>query len=136
MKKRSPLLPLQKAIYNRLKEKLTVPIYDAVPDGAVFPYVTIGEDTAVDWSTKLTTGQEVTHTLHIWSQYNGMTEIKGLIDQVIQALTISALDMSADKFSAIVHSLDFNETFRDPDGITRHSVLRFRFKIQDIELEV
>jgi hypothetical protein len=136
LKKRSPLLSLQKAIYARLKSKLTVSVYDAVPDGAVFPYVTIGEDTAVDWSTKLTSGQEVTHTLHIWSQYQGMTEIKDLIDQVIQALTISPLDLTADKFKAIVHSLDFNETFRDPDGITRHGVLRFRFKIQDIELEV
>ncbi len=136
MKKRSPLLPLQKAVYNRLKSNLTVPIYDAVPESAVFPYVTIGEDTSVDWSTKLTSGQEVTHTLHVWSQYIGMTEVKDLIDQVIQALTISPLDMSADKFKAIVHSLDLNETFRDPDGTTRHGVLRFRFKIQDIEPEV
>lgn len=125
---KSPLLPLQKAIYNRLKSSLTCPIYDNVPDGAKMPYVTLGEDTAVDWSTKLENGQEVTHTLHIWSEYKGMMEAKQIIDQIIQAITSTPLVVEG--FFVVSARVDVVETMRDPEGY-RHGIVRFRFKIQE-----
>ncbi len=125
---KSPLLPLQKAIYNRLKSSLTCPIYDNVPDGAKMPYVTLGEDTAVDWSTKLENGQEVTHTLHIWSEYKGMMEAKQIMDTIIQALTSTPLQVEG--FFVVSARLDMVETMRDPEGY-RHGIVRFRFKIQE-----
>jgi len=126
---KSPLLPLQKAIYERLKASLTCPVYDHVPDGAAMPYVAIGEDTAVDWSTKLEPGMEVAHTLHVWSDYSGMAETKQLIDQVVQALTGSP--HTVEGFAVVVASLDMIDTLRDPEGY-RHGVLRFRFKIMEV----
>jgi len=125
---KSPLLPLQKAIYDRLKANLTCPVYDNVPDGAVMPYVTLGEDTAVDWSTKLENGQEVTHTLHIWSEYKGMMEAKQIIDQIIQAITSTPLVVEG--FFVVSARVDVVETMRDPEGY-RHGIVRFRFKIQE-----
>ncbi len=125
---KSPLFSLQKAIYDRLKANLNCPIYDHVPDGATMPYVTLGEDTAVDWSTKLENGQEVTHTLHVWSDYNGMAETKQIIDQVIQTITSTPLNVEG--FFVILARLDMVETMRDPDGY-RHGIVRFRFKIQE-----
>lgn len=125
---KSPLLPLQKAIYDRLKANLTCLVYDHVPDGVTMPYVTLGEDTSVDWSTKLENGQEVTHTLHIWSEYKGMMESKQIIDQVIQALTSSPLQVEG--FFVVSARLDMVETMRDPEGY-RHGIVRFRFKIQE-----
>jgi len=125
---KSPLLPLQKAIYDRLKANLTCPVYDNVPDGAKMPYVTLGEDTAVDWSTKLENGQEVTHTLHIWSEYKGMMESKQIIDQVIQAITSTPLVVEG--FFVVSARVDVVETMRDPEGY-RHGIVRFRFKIQE-----
>lgn len=125
---KSPLLPLQKAIYDRLKASLSYPVYDNVPDGAVMPYVTLGEDTAIDWSTKLENGQEITHTLHVWSDYNGMAEAKQIIDQVIQAMTLSPLQVEG--FFVVLARLDMVETMRDPEGY-RHGIVRFRFKIQE-----
>jgi len=125
---KSPLLPLQKAIYDRLKANLTCPVYDNVPDGAKMPYVTLGEDTAVDWSTKLENGQEVTHTLHIWSEYKGMMEAKQIIDQVIQAITSTPLVVEG--FFVVSARVDVVETMRDPEGY-RHGIVRFRFKIQE-----
>lgn len=126
---KSPLLPLQKAIYDRLKASLTCPVYDHVPDGAAMPYVTLGEDTAVDWSTKPAPGMEVTHTLHIWSDYGGMAEVKRIIDQVVQAITASPL--TAEGFAVVMGQLDMAEAMRDPDGY-RHGILRFRFKILEV----
>lgn len=125
---KSPLFPLQKAIYDRLKSSLTCPVYDNVPDGAKMPYVTLGEDTAVDWSTKLENGQEVTHTLHIWSEYKGMMEAKQIIDQIIQAITSTPLVVEG--FFVVSARVDVVETMRDPEGY-RHGIVRFRFKIQE-----
>lgn len=126
---KSPLLPLQKAIYDRLKANLTCPVYDHVPDGVAMPYVTLGEDTAVDWSTKPVPGTEVTHTLHIWSDYSGMAEVKRIIDQVVQALTISPLTVEG--FAVVMPRLDMVDTMRDPEGY-RHGVVRFRFKVMEV----
>ncbi|WP_434565157.1 DUF3168 domain-containing protein [Thermoanaerobacterium thermosaccharolyticum] len=125
---KSPIFPLQKAIYERLKNNLSCPVYDRDPDGAAMPYVTIGEDTAVDWSTKLEAGQEVTHTLHIWSDYNGMMETKQLINTIIQALTLTPLQVEG--FFVVIARLDMVETMRDPSKC-RHGIVRFRFKIQE-----
>lgn len=125
---KSPLLPLQKAIYNRLKTTLSCPVYDAVPDGAAMPYVTLGEDTGIDWSTKLETGQEVTHTLHVWSSYNGAAEVKEIVDNVIKQITATPLEVTG--FYMVMTVLDMVEIMRDPNGY-RHGVIRFRFKIQE-----
>jgi len=127
---KSALLAFQKALYERLRTRLSVPVYDAVPDGAAFPYVTLGEDTAVDWSTKLQAGQEITHTLHVWSRYPGMAEAKQIIDAVVQALTAEPL--AVEGFAVVVFRFDWSEVLRDPDGITRHGVVRFRAKLQEV----
>lgn len=125
---KSPLWPLQVAIKQRLGSVLTCSVYDKVPDGAAMPYVTLGEDTAVDWSTKLEAGQEVTHTLHVWSDYNGMKEAKQIMDTIIQALTSTPLQVEG--FFVVMARLDMVETMRDPGG-SRHGIVRFRFKIQE-----
>lgn len=131
MVRKSSVLSLQETIFQRLKKHLTCGVYDQAPQNAAFPYVTLGEDVVVDWSTKLVPGEEVTHTLHIWSQYAGMQELKQLIDQAIQALTISSLLVAG--FDVVVSAMDGINTFRDPDGITRHGVLRFRFRVSQKE---
>lgn len=125
---KSPLWPLQVAIKQRLGSVLTCSVYDKVPDGAAMPYVTLGEDTAVDWSTKLEAGQEVTHTLHVWSDYNGMKEAKQIMDTIIRVLTETPLTVEG--FFVVMARLDMMETMRDPEGY-QHGVVRFRFKAQE-----
>lgn len=133
---RSPLFSLQAAIYDRLTSRISdAAVYDFVPEDATFPYFSIGEDTAIPWNSKTAAGQEVTHTLHVFSQSPSPQEVKDLIDQGISALTESPLDLSDAGFKVCVHSLDFNETLKEGDGLTRHAVLRFRFKIQEIPVE-
>lgn len=123
-----PVLALQKAIYDRLKGNLAYPVYDHVPDGAAMPYITLGEDTTTDWSTKPVAGVEVTHTVHVWSDYSGMAEVKRIINEVVQVLTESPL--SVEGFSVVLAKVDFMETMRDPEGF-RHGVVRLRFKVHE-----
>ena len=123
----SPLSPLQKAIYERLTTNTGRTIYDYVPSGAAYPYVVIGEDTATDWSTKQKHGEEVTSTLHIWSQYRGKAEVKEIASE-IQSAMINPLSLE-DGWQAVSCELDMFRILDDPDGITKHGVLRFRFRL-------
>lgn len=127
---KSSAWPLQKAIYARLNSRLSVPVYDHVPNDAPFPFVAVGEDTEVDWSAKSEPGEEVTHTVHIYSRWQGMKEAKDIKDQVIRALTEAwELDLG-DEFRIVMHRLDSANSFRENEK-TRHSVLRMRYLIQE-----
>ncbi|MDP1419232.1 DUF3168 domain-containing protein [Peribacillus simplex] len=132
MFRRTALLSLQEGIYKRLSTDSAinakgVKVLDNVPETKPFPYIEIGEDTVNDWSTKLEFGEEVTHTLHIWSQHGGKKEAKEIMNLILQSLS-QPLSLD-DGFSIEFSKLDFMEVYNDPDKITRHGVIRFRFKI-------
>lgn len=126
----SPILNLQAAIYTRLSGDATLTttlgagVYDEVPAGSAFPYVTIGEVTEAPRDTMGVTGRDVTVTVHYWSQAKGTKEIHQIHNQVDTLLdrwqpTVSGWNPS-------VMLLEFFDTFRDGDGVTRHGVARYR----------
>jgi hypothetical protein len=125
-----PQWPLQVAIYDRLSTDLDVPVYDEVPTKAKPPYVVIGEDTGVGYGHKMANGQEVTITLHVWSETPGMSEVKDLMSQVVDSITDYRLSLG-DGWSTTMPALDMADTMRDPGGY-RHGVLRFRCKILEV----
>lgn len=121
---------LQEALYTRLNNDSTLTdtngasVYDEVPEGSSFPYVTIGETTALEYDTKDLTGSEQTVTFHIWSQYRGAKEAKNIMDRLHDLLHNYSLSVSG--ANLINLRFDFGDLLRDPDGVTRHGVMRFR----------
>jgi hypothetical protein len=115
---------LQAAIYTRLDSQLTVPVYDHVPQDAAFPYVTIGDDTSVQWDTDTNKGSTDTLTIHAWSRFAGRSQVKAIMKSIYSALHIYNLDITG--ASTVLCQWEFGETFLDPDGVTRHGVMRFR----------
>ena len=79
---------IQSAIYSRLNNDSTLTnslgagIYDEVQEGNSYPFVTIGRDSSIDYSTKDVDGSEYTVNLDIWSQYKGSKETKEIIDRI------------------------------------------------------
>jgi hypothetical protein len=126
---KSPELALQEALYQRLKNSLSAPVYDAVPDDAPYPFVALGETTALDESAKGESVLKVTATLHIYSQYAGMKEAKAIQNQIYIALTQRKLDLSPD-FRIIRDKLDGVTNLRE-DEATRHSVVRWWYLIEE-----
>jgi hypothetical protein len=129
---RTALLSLQTGMYNRLSNDTGLlvkvkGVFDAVPEDQEFPYITLGEDTASDWSTKTGRGEELTHTLHVWSRYDGKKEAKEIMALILQALE-QPLSLEGG-FFVDVTKVELMEVFTDPDGITRHGVMRLRFNI-------
>lgn len=128
---KSPILALQDAQVARIEADTTYTIYDDMPEQPAYPYVTMGEITARDWSDKFEPGQEITSTIHIWSQYRGKKEIADMGDGILQALLRQGLDLSPN-FRAVLGDLDTHDLIIDIDGITRHAVLRFRYLIEEV----
>ena len=121
---------LQEALYARLNNDSTLTstygaaVYDEVPEGSGFPYVAIGESTALDYSTNDVTGSENTLVFHVWSQYRGAKETKNIMDRLHDLLHDYSLSVTG--ANLINLRFEFSDLVRDPDGITRHGVMRFR----------
>jgi hypothetical protein len=131
---KSSLWSLQVALYNRLKNDVAISakakVYDAVPDTTVFPYITLGEDTVIPYDSKTFDGEEITHTLHVWSQYKGKKEVKEIMSLIIEAVIKSPLSLDGGFFVEFTR-VDFMQVFDDPSDI-KHGVIRFRFKISQL----
>ena len=133
MKSGSALAAIQKAVYERLSADSSLMgkvtgIFDFVPDNQEFPYVTIGEATTVPFATFSRFGEEATITLHIWSRYQGFKEIADIMDDLNRLL--GHQDLQVIGYDTITCFYDFSETLREPDGITRHGVVRYRILTQ------
>jgi hypothetical protein len=121
---------LQSTIYstlsadNTLTSTLGAGVYDEVLEGASYPFVSLGEETAIDYGTKDLVGGETTLNIHIWSQYKGAKETKEIMDRIHDLLHDSNLSVSG--FNLINLRFEFSDILRDPDGVTRHGVMRFR----------
>ena len=120
---------LQQTLFSALNVSaittdLSCGVFDDVPLSASYPYIAIGEETSIDYSVKDIQGGETTINLHIWSQYKGSKETKQIMDKIHDLLHNSNLSVSG--FNLINLRFEFSDIMRDPDGITRHGVMRFR----------
>ena len=126
----------QTAIYSKLNDDSTLDgivgnykIFDDVPQGTSYPYVVIGEETAIDAGAKDTDAQEFTLTIHIWSRYKGRKQTKEIAERIYTILHNVAISVTGASLVQIRH--EFERTLLENDGITRHGVMRFRAVVFD-----
>jgi hypothetical protein len=121
---------LQTTIYstlandNTITSTLSAGVYDEVLEGASYPFVSLGEETSIDYGTKNENGGETTINIHIWSQYKGAKETKQIMDRIHDLLHDSNLTVTG--FNLVNLRFEYSDILRDPDGVTRHGVMRFR----------
>jgi hypothetical protein len=129
---RTSLLDLQASLYARMASHTPLVskisgIYDEVSEGTPYPYVTIGNPTVNDWGSYTTEGEDITFTLHVWSDYNGKKEVYEIFDLMLEVLTAPlSLD---DGFSMEFQRREFMEVLEDNVTNARHGVMRLRFRI-------
>lgn len=99
-------------------------IYDDVPRGVDYPFVTFGNSTVRDWSTGSDGGGEHIVTLHVWSRANGRRETHEIMGALRTALHDEPLSLDGHRLVNLRH--EFSEARRDPDGETYHGVVRYR----------
>ena len=115
---------IQAAVFTRLNSQLTQAVYDDVPQNAAFPYVVVGDDTSIAFDDDCGNGLESTITIHVWSIYSGRKEVKEIMGAVYNAL--HRYDLTISNGYTIAINYEYQDTFLDPDGTTRHGVIRFR----------
>tara|TARA_R100001369_G_scaffold89660_1_gene127546 strand:- start:254 stop:652 length:399 start_codon:yes stop_codon:yes gene_type:complete len=120
---------LQTSIYNALNVSaitttLACGVYDEVIEGNTYPFISLGEETTIDYSTMTAVGSETTINIHIWSQYKGSKQTKEIMDKIHDLL--HDINLTVTGFNLINLRFEFSDIMRDTDGVTRHGVMRFR----------
>jgi hypothetical protein len=99
-------------------------VYDDVPRGAEFPYITFGQSTARDWSTDTEAGSEHIVTLNVWSRHAGEREVHLIMAAVRDALHEADIAIAGHRLVNLRHEV--SEASRDADGETYRGIIRFR----------
>ena len=128
--KRSPVSPLNKALYERLKSQMGVAVYDYVPAGKKAPYVVLTDTTAQSWSTKTICGADVMATLKVYSEYQGDKEVAELCDAAISLIHKQSLVLT-DSWQVVISSVDSHSVERLETH--REAAVTFKFTIIDIK---
>lgn len=121
---------LQKAIYAALTAAPAIcdgRVYDNPPETKKrrYPYVTIGDEQALDDGTSCGDGWEVFSDIHVWSRpaAKSKLEVKEIAADLVDRLT-------ADSFAvpgfAVTSQMQTVRSMRDADGITEHAVATIR----------
>ena len=122
---------LQTAIHTALSSDAAVlealggaRIYDDVPRGVVYPYVTFGPSSVRDWSTGTEAGDEHAVTLHVWSRSAGRREAEKIMTAIRAALHDRPLALAGHLLANL--RCESSEARRDPDGETYQGSVRLR----------
>jgi hypothetical protein len=99
-------------------------IYDDAPQGAAFPFITLGQSVVRDWSTGTEDGAEHELTLHVWSRVGGKKQVQEIIEAIRGALHDQPLMLADHHLINLRH--EFSEARLDPDGDTFHGIVRYR----------
>ncbi len=99
-------------------------VYDDVPQGAAFPYLTLGDFSARDWATGTEPGIEVIFTVHVWSRGAGHKQAHLLAESVRAALHDASLILGNHHLVNLRH--ETSNTHRERDGDTYRVATRFR----------
>lgn len=126
-------LEVQSAVISALQADSTVvgllaqgasSVLDHVPQSTPYPYVVVGEATTAPFDSKTEDGMDQTITLHAWSTFNGMSEIKEIMAAVVEVLDRANISVTGHDLIDI--SFLSSEAKLEEDGVTRHGIQKFR----------
>ncbi len=123
-----PALQLQKALVAVLKADAGVNaiiagrIYDAVPGGAVKPYLSFGPFQMLPEHGSCLDGGEAFVTLDGWAAGPDTVQVKQLGAAVAKALDLAPIMIDAPP-RLVEMTVEQTQYMRDPDGITAHAVI-------------
>ncbi|MGG3737253.1 DUF3168 domain-containing protein [Aeribacillus pallidus] len=133
----STLGMVKSGVYQRLSQDPSLNavingVFDNVDEKTPYPYIVLGAMTGSPWGSKTSAGQEVTLTIHTWSDYPGDEEILIKIHPLIlEAISREPIDVGSG-LSVMLARLEMEETLESPDGMTRQGIIRFRFRIMEV----
>lgn len=107
---------LQVALFQRLAAELSCPVYDAVPMGAAYPYVTLDYEVSGNADYLSRRKDERFIYIAVWSNYQGQAEAKRIMADIDAALHGYSPGLTTGRVVSI--RIVRTRTSREPDGRT------------------
>jgi putative phage tail protein p028 [bacillus phage SPP1] len=126
---KTSLLPLQIALFKRLKET-GYKVFDYVEHSTEYPYLAVGTPETKEFITKTNFGEEVIFTIHAWSNYKGKKECYEMLDSALKTISKKYLELN-EEFKVFKTEMLTLTVFDDIDGRTQHGILRLKFYIKE-----
>ncbi|MBV8938964.1 MAG: DUF3168 domain-containing protein [Alphaproteobacteria bacterium] len=126
-------LPLQQAVFQTLSNDATLSgmvsgVYDFVPQAVSYPYVTLGEAAAHDWSTGTLAGVDYLLAFHVYSRSGGRTEALNIMARLYVLLHQASLAVSGQSLIALRFA--GSRIQLQPDGATYQGVIQFHALVE------
>jgi hypothetical protein len=126
-----PSIELQRSV-NRALNSGIYKVYDQFQQDVAMPFITIGEETLLDISTKV---EEITShliTVHTWSKSISAKEVKEM-NYFVKTSLIDA-PLIVDGFVVLFSALDLNQTLKEQDGnsIVYHGITQIEYRLQEV----
>lgn len=109
-------------------------IFNDVPDQQTYPFIDIGKDsTERPWNTlggpTVGIGFDDRVVVHIWSRYQGMTEMSSILKEVVRILNFATLSVTG--YGTVLCELDHSRLLVEMINKieTRHCPAVFRLRI-------
>jgi Protein of unknown function (DUF3168) len=130
-----PISEVQTALYAALVPALApVPVLDRAGENQSYPFASIGEFIAGESDTLREQSIDFDVTVHVWSRQAGMQECQQMMAKAKDALDRQVLPVTG--FQWVTTIWEYAQTLREPDGKTRHGILRFRVMTFESEVSV
>jgi hypothetical protein len=135
-----PTLAIQTAIYSALEADtgagglfqtgtpMITGVFDTVNENQAYPYVTIPDLQNNEFGSATFDGVEGQLNVNVWSQKASSLECKTIASRIYQLLHLASLSLSGG-FTLMQMRFDFEQYQLDPDGLTHHGVLRFKYMV-------
>ncbi len=99
-------------------------IYEHVPHGVGYPYVTFGPSVVRDWSTATEGGEEHLLTFHVWSGEPGIKEVEAIVAALRAALDGASLSMTNHRLVNLRY--EQSEVRRGGEAAPYQAIVRYR----------
>jgi hypothetical protein len=103
-------------------------IYDNVPNGAAFPYLTIGNVQVLPDTAQEYDGSDIVFTIDGWSLTVGQVQIKQLGKALSAALLAATMTLVGYRVIEVIS--EQTQYLIDPDGQTKHGVFVYRARTE------
>jgi len=123
-----PSVAFQSAIYAQLNANLSVPVYDSVPQGAEFPYVTIDFQDSSNADFLSSRKDEKTMYFAVWSDYRGQKQVLEIMAELDSLLHDKKFTLSVGRIAQM--RVLTKRTNREPDGVTYMGQLRLQVLLE------
>jgi hypothetical protein len=135
---RSPIQPVQKAIYDRLTGDGTLMaliegVYDQVPEHKTFPWVRIGDHLSTPDNDLTSFGREITETIHVWTRTRRNSQGQQIAARIGELLDHQERELDVAGHRVVSIRQEYDQALPDPDPQIRHHVLRFRIQTEQQE---